>query len=159
MNSYLLYGTALVMLILSGLKSKKNMKVVLMKSTKQFFKLLPQVLFIMLFVGLSVTLISPEYIAKMLGQESGLKGILTAVAIGGVTLLPSFIAIPLGATIREQGAGFLQVAGFISALMGIGVATFSMEKKFFGFSFALYRNIGSLIITLIFVAVLFVVGA
>lgn len=159
MNSYLLYGSALVMLILSSLKSKKNTKIVLMKSTKQFFKLLPQVLFIMLFVGLSVTLISPEFIAKILGQESGLKGIILAVIMGGVTLLPSFIAIPLGATIREQGAGLLQVAGFISALMGIGVATFSMEKKFFGFSFALYRNIGSFIITLIFVAVLYFVGA
>jgi uncharacterized membrane protein YraQ (UPF0718 family) len=146
------------MLILSSLKSKKNMKIVLKKSTKQFFKLLPQVLFIMLFVGISISLISPEFIAKILGQDSGLPGILTAVTIGGVTLLPSFIAIPLGATIREQGAGLLQVAGFISALMGIGVATFSMEKKYFGLSFALYRNIGSLIITLIFVAVLYVVG-
>lgn len=158
MNSYLLYGSALILLIISGKKSKKNIKLVLRKSSSQFFKLLPQVLFIMLFVGLSVTLISPEFIAKILGEESGIKGIISAVVIGGVTLLPSFIAIPLGATIREQGAGLLQVAGFISALMGIGVATFSMEKKFFGFSFALYRNIGSLIITLIFVAVLSVFG-
>lgn len=158
MNSYYIYGIALVMLILSGIKSKKNIKLVIKKSTTQFFNLLPQVLFIMLFVGLSITLISPEFIAKFLGKESGLIGILAGVTIGAVTLLPSFIAIPLGATIREQGAGILQVAGFISALMGIGVATFSMEKKYFGFSFALYRNIGSLIITLIFVAVIAVVG-
>lgn len=158
MNTYLIYGAAAVMLTLSGLKNGKAMKGALKKSTVQFFKLLPQVMFIMLFVGLSITLISPEFIARILGEDSGLKGILAAVSIGGVTLLPSFIAIPLGATVRDQGAGILQVAGFISALMGIGVATFSMEKKYFGFTFALYRNLGSLIITLIFVAVLAVVG-
>lgn len=117
-------------------------------------KLLPQMTFILLLVGISLTLLSPQTISAVIGDDSGITGVILAIGTGAISLLPSFIAFPLGATLLEQGAGIAQVAGFISALMGVGIVTFSMEKKFFGTRFALFRNGGSLIMTIIFVVVI-----
>ena len=102
--------------------------------------------------------ITPELISKYLGSSSGLLGILIGITTGAVSLLPAFIAFPLGATILDHGAGITQVAGFISALMGIGILTFSMEKKFFGLRFAVLRNTSSLLATILFVAAIALIG-
>ena len=145
------YSLAIVLLILSFIKSRQKSFTALKKTLRGILRLLPQMSFIILLIGLSLSLISPESISKSLGSSSGITGILIAVLAGAVSFLPSFIAFPLGATLLEQGAGLLQVAGFVSALMGIGIITFPMEKEFFGTRFALYRNLGSLVMTGIFI--------
>ncbi len=148
------YSIATVLLILSLLRSREKTLISLKKTLKGILRLLPQMSFIILLIGLSLAVISPESISSMLGSSSGLKGILIAIGVGSVSFLPSFIAFPLGATLLEQGAGIVQIAGFISSLMGIGIVTFSMEKDFFGTPFAVYRNLGSLIMTIIFIALI-----
>lgn len=152
MQSLIFYIIALSLLLLSLIKDRQKTLLVLKKTVKGFLKLLPQMTFILLIVGLSLAIISPETILSLLGQNSGIKGIAIAISTGALSLLPSFIAFPLGATLLEQGAGLMQVAGLISALMGIGILTFSMEKRYFGLTFAIYRNAGSLIMTILFVA-------
>jgi uncharacterized membrane protein YraQ (UPF0718 family) len=107
--------------------------------------------FILIVIGLSLSMLSTETISEIIGENSGIAGIAMAIATGAVTLVPSVIAFPLGATLLDQGAGLLQIAGFLAALMGIGIVTFPMEKQFFGTEFALYRNIGTLVMTITFV--------
>jgi uncharacterized membrane protein YraQ (UPF0718 family) len=122
-----------------------------MKSIKSLLGLLPQMSFILIVIGLSLSMLSTETISEIIGENSGIAGIAMAIATGAVTLVPSVIAFPLGATLLDQGAGLLQIAGFLAALMGIGIVTFPMEKQFFGTEFALYRNIGTLVMTITFV--------
>lgn len=155
MESILFYSIALILLLISFFQDREKTKKALMKTLKGIQKLLPQMSFILIIIGLSMSLISPERISGIIGNESGVGGVALSIATGAVSLLPAFITFPLGAALLEQGAGLLQVAGFISALMGIGILTFSMEKKYFGQSFAIYRNVGSLVMTVLFVAVLF----
>jgi len=152
LESIIFYTVSGVLLIFSIIKDKKKTLMALKKTVKGFSKLLPQMIFILLLVGLSLSVLSPESISGLIGSSSGIAGIFIGILTGAISLLPSFIAFPLGATLLEQGAGLLQVAGFISALMGIGILTFPMEKKYFGTSFAIYRNVGSLIMTLMFIS-------
>ena len=111
-------------------------------------------LFILLLVGLTLTLISPVVIARALGDASGILGIALGIALGSFSLLPSVIAFPLGATLLQNGAGILQIGGFIAALMGVGVVTFPLERKFFGARFAVVRNLGAIAAAIVFVGAL-----
>lgn len=151
MTYIIFYVLAVTIFIVSIIKDRTKTKMALKKTFMGIKKLLPQMSLILLLVGFSLTLLSPEFISSVIGEQSGLLGIVLSIVIGAIAFIPSFIAFPLGATLLEQGAGLAQVAGFVSSLMGIGIITFGMEKKFFGTHFAVYRNLGSLLMTLVFV--------
>ena len=74
---------------------------------------------------------------------------LTAAAIGCITLIPGFIAFPLAASLWDAGAGYAQIAIFISTLMMVGIATLPLEIKYFGRNTAVKRNVLSLIFAVI----------
>ena len=154
MQAIIFYTVALALLIYLAIKDINLAKTVIKKSIKGFLKLLPQMSFILILMGISLAILSYDTISSLIGEKSGFWGYIIAISIGGVSLIPSFITIPLGATLVANGAGLSQVAGFISALMGVGIVTFPMEKKYFGTKFALYRNIGCLFMTIIFVLVI-----
>lgn len=154
MEYIVFYIIAILILVVSTLKNKSKTKMALKKTWKGIKKLLPQMSFILLLVGFSLTVLSPEFISSLIGDSSGILGIVISILVGAVAFLPSFIAFPLGATLLEQGAGLVQVGGFVSTLMGIGIITFGMEKKFFGTHFAVYRNIGALLMTIVFITAL-----
>jgi len=154
MQTIIFYGMALFLLIYIGIKDRAMAKGVVVKSLKGFMHLLPQMSFIMLVMGISLAILTPEAISGIIGEDSGFWGYFIAIGIGSVSLIPSFITIPLGATLVENGAGLSQVTGFISALMGVGIVTYPMEKKYFGKKFAIYRNVGCLFMTIVFVVVI-----
>ncbi|MEZ4509537.1 MAG: hypothetical protein R2881_07885 [Eubacteriales bacterium] len=52
--------------------------------------------------------------------------------IGSVTLMPGFVAFPLAAALLNSGAGYMQMAAFISTLMMVGVVTIGIERRTFG---------------------------
>jgi uncharacterized membrane protein YraQ (UPF0718 family) len=155
MDSFILYGMASIGLILSFMKDKKKTKQALMKGKKSFLKLLPELVSIMFFVGISLSIIDPSTVSKIIGDQSGILGIIIALVIGSSTLIPGFVAFPLGATLLNNGAGYPQVAAFISTLMAVGVATLPAEIKYFNKSTALVRNGLTLVICILFT---FVIG-
>jgi uncharacterized membrane protein YraQ (UPF0718 family) len=157
MISILFYVVAGTLLIYTYVTDRGKANVAVKKSIKGFMALLPQVSFILILMGISLASVSAETISVVIGGNSGIFGSVLAIIVGAVTLIPSFITIPLGANLLENGAGLPQVAGFISALMGIGVITYPMEKVYFGTKFAVYRNIGCLLMTVLFVVLVTVV--
>ena len=80
-------------------------------------------------------------------------GIEANVPIAGrnnlIPLIPGFVAFPLAASLVKAGAGYGQIAMFVTTLIMVGVATFPLESKYFGRSVALKRNVLSLIIAVI----------
>jgi len=56
-------------------------------------------------------------------------------------LIPGFIAFPTAALLLENGAGYMQIAAFISSLMMVGIVTLPMEFKYFGKKISIVRNI------------------
>ena len=69
---------------------------------------------------------------RVLGSESGWYGTLIATAIGSITLVPAFVAFPLAAVLLRSGAGYMQIAAFVSTLMIVGIVTMPMEIKYLG---------------------------
>ena len=152
-----LYVIAILALSASLLKSKEKTILALKKAWKSFENILPQFLSILIIIGILLTVLSPEQISKLLGKESGWYGVLIAAAIGSVTLVPGFIAFPLAAALLKSGAGYMQIAAFISALMMVGIVTIPVEVEYFGKKAAAVRNIAAFVFSLFVALVMGVV--
>ncbi len=155
MDSYIFYGLAIILLIISFLKDKKKTKMALKKAWKAFENILPEFLVVILLVGLLLAILNPDTISKIIGSESGWFGVILAAAIGSITLIPGFVAFPTAALLLENGAGYMQIAAFISTLMMVGIVTIPVEIKYFGKKISILRNGLAFIFSLI---VAFIIG-
>ena len=141
MDSKIFYGLAIVLLILSFVKDKKKTKMALKKAWKAFENILPEFLVVIILVGFLLAILNTETISKIIGAESGWFGVILAGIIGSLTLIPGFVALPTAAILLENGAGYMQIAAFISTLMMVGIVTLPVEIKYFGKKISITRNI------------------
>lgn len=153
------YILAIGLTILSLIKDKKKTKMALKKSWKSFENILPQFLAIVLLIGIMLSVMSPKTISALIGENSGVLGMIITGMIGSITLIPAFIAFPLVAALYENGAGIAQIAVFVSTLMMVGIATVPLEIKYFGKKATLSRNILALIFSFVVAIVMGVVLA
>lgn len=96
-------------------------------------------------IGLLLGFVSQSFITAVLGEGSGLLGVLTAVILGSVLHIPALVAFPLAASLVRVGASSLTVAVFISTLTMVGFVTLPLEVRVIGRRFALLRNALSLV--------------
>lgn len=140
MYNYALYLLAVILLMVSYKRDKKKTKMALKKAWKSFENIMPQFLTILAFLGMVLALLSPDVISRLLGQKAGWQGLIIASIIGSITLIPGFIAFPVAAILLKNGAGFAQVAVFVSTLMMVGIVTLPLEIKCFGKKISIMRN-------------------
>lgn len=140
MFTIILYMLAAILMFTSFLKDRKKTKMALKKAWKAFENILPQLLFILIVIGIMLAVLSPEIISGLIGQKSGWFGMIIAAVLGSITLIPGFVAFPLASALLKSGAGFMQITVFISTLMMVGVVTIPVEIKYFGKKATLLRN-------------------
>lgn len=157
MSTIVLYVVSIAALVASFIKSKEKTKKALKIAWKSFENILPQFLSILILIGLVLAVLTPEQISHFIGSESGWIGVVIALIIGSVTLVPGFVAFPLAAALLKSGAGYSQIAAFISALMMVGVVTMPLEIKYFGKKAAISRNLGAFIFSIVVAAVIGVI--
>jgi uncharacterized membrane protein YraQ (UPF0718 family) len=155
MDSYIFYGLTIVLLILSYIKDRKKTKMALKKAWKAFENILPEFLVVILLVGFLLAVLNAEAISKIIGSESGWYGTIIAAVIGSITLIPGFVAFPTAALLLENGAGYMQIAAFVSTLMMVGIITLPVEIKYFGKKVSVIRNVLALLFSFI---VAFIIG-
>jgi len=85
------------------------------------------------------------------GAGPGPLPFFTALGIGSIALIPGFIAYPLAAVLRQNGASTPVLAAFITSLMMVGILTLPVEARFFGWRVSLLRN-GLALVGALFVA-------
>lgn len=140
MVNFIIYIITAILLAISYVKDKRKTKMALKKAWKAFENILPQFLTILILIGIMLSVLSPANISLLIGQQTGWLGMLAAAIIGSITLIPGFIAFPLAAALLKSGAGFMQIAVFISTLMMVGIVTMPLEISYFGKKAALLRN-------------------
>ena len=77
------------------------------------------------------------------------EGIIFGIISGSITLMPGFIAFPLAGVLLEKGVSYTVLAVFTNSLMLVGIMTFPIEKKYFGFKMTMLRNIFGIFLALI----------
>lgn len=143
-----IYLIAIVLLIVSFIKSRQKTKQSLLKAWNSFKNILPMLLGVILLVGLILSILDTKLILKIIGKESGFYGVMFASLLGSITLIPGFIAFPTATLLLNGGAGYVQIAAFVQTLMMVGIVTLPMEIKYFNKKVAVIRNILSFVLSI-----------
>lgn len=125
----------------SLIKDKKKTKMALKKAWKSLGNIMPQFIGIIILVGLMLSFFNESVISNYIGKESGFLGVIVSALVGAITLLPGFVAFPTAALLVDNGAGYVQIAAFVSSLMMVGIVTYPVEQKFFNRKFTIMRNL------------------
>lgn len=135
-----IYGLLGIALVVSFINSKDKTKKAFFVAGKALLKSTPSLLTILGIVGLTLGILTPDTIAKLVGAEAGFAATLFAAIIGAVTLLPSLIAFPLAGSLMRSGATVITISAFVTTLVMVGMVTMPMEIKSLGKKFTLMRN-------------------
>ncbi len=133
-------GAAIIGILISLGKNKQKTLKSLKIALKGTVKLAPSLLMLLILVGLLMGFFKPEVISKLLGNQSGIMGIVLASVAGAVLMIPSLIAFPLTASLVSSGASIAVAAAFITTLTMIGFVTLPIEIKELGKKLTFLRN-------------------
>ena len=135
-----IYSLLAVGLIASLIKSKEKTKKAFKIAGKAFLKSAPSLLTVLGIVGLTLGILTPETITKLVGSEAGFTATIVASIIGAITLIPSLVAFPLAGSLLRSGATVMTISAFVTTLVMVGIVTAPMEIKELGKKFTLLRN-------------------
>lgn len=138
--TYILYGLCIVLTLVSFFKDKEKTKRALINGIKSFENIMPQFLSILVIIGIGLTILKPETISTLIGNDSGILGVVLSSLVGSLIMMPTFVAFSTGNTLIQNGAGYAQVSALITTLTMVGVLTFPLEAKYIGKRGAFYRN-------------------
>ncbi len=150
-------AAALLGLIISFSRNKEKSMKALKMALKSTFKMAPAILILLILVGLMMGFFKPETISRLLGEQSGIYGIVLASIAGSILMIPSLIAFPLTASIVDSGASIAVAAAFITTLTMIGFVTLPIEIKIMGRKFTYLRNGLSLVVAVVIALIMGVI--
>ena len=120
----------------------------LMIALKRFLKIIIPISSMLILVSLVLFFLPESVISKYLSNGSKYLSTLFAALLGSISIMPGFIAFPLGGILKENGVLYMVISAFTSTLMMVGVITFPVEKEYFGIKVAFIRNIISFFIAI-----------
>ena len=142
-----------ILLLLSFLADRGKTLAGLKRGAMMFLNILPTLLSVLIIVSVFLYFVPGPALSVWLGRETGATGIAVAALLGSISLIPGFIAFPLGAILVRNGVSLPVVAVFITTLMMVGVLTLPLEAKFFGWKVSILRNglsfLGALLVGLL----------
>ncbi|MDK2809244.1 MAG: hypothetical protein PWP24_1982 [Clostridiales bacterium] len=139
-STIILYAVAFFLLVLSFVKDKEKTNKAVKKGWMAFVNILPVLIPLFLVVGVVLSVLTPQMIKQVLGENSGIFGVMIGMLVGSIAFMPPFVTFPLGAQLLHNGAGYPQVAAFMTTLMAVGLVYWNAETKFFGQKAVVLRN-------------------
>ena len=148
---------AVILTTISLVKNKNKTFAAMKKSKKMMGNMLSQIVAIIFIIGLLLTFIPPDAIKKVMGSSNTFLSTIVGAVIGGITLIPAFVAFPLVGSLVDAGASIVPAVAFLTTLTMVGVVTFPLERKEFGNKFALTRNVFSFVFAILIALVMGVI--
>jgi len=156
--TFVLINTATIgVLVYAFFKDRSKALQALKIGLRALLLMLPVILTMIIFIGLLLSFLPHEKIGELIGEQSGLGGVLITGFFGAILHIPSLIAFPMAASMLKAGAAITAVAAFITTLTMIGIVTLPVEIKELGAKFALYRNGISFIMAIIIALIMGVI--
>ncbi len=138
-----------ILLLISAIASPKKTFAGLKKAWKKFSKIILSLTAVLILASFALYFMTPELIEKYLSSDNSAAGVLIASLLGSVTMMPGFIAFPLGGILRDNNVSYMIISAFTTTLMMVGVLTFPVEKNFLGTKVSIVRNAAGFIISLL----------
>src|SRR3989338_5575264 len=101
--------------------------------------IIPLLIFAFIVAGMVQVLIPHEVIAKWVGAESGIKGILIGTVAGGLAPGGPYVSLPIVAGLLRSGASAGTMVAFLTGWSLWAVSRLPMEVGILGWRFTLIR--------------------
>lgn len=122
----------------------------LRSSVDMCLQILPLLLVAMLLAGMLQAVVPKEFITRLLGKETGLKGIVIGALIGIIMPGGPYVSFPLLAVLYKGGASIGAVSALLSSWGLLGLFRFiNFELPILGPHFAFARYISSFVFPVI----------
>ena len=115
------------------------------KGLKQFVKILPTLLSVIMIISMILYFVSDEFMIERLGSSAGIEAYVSAAMVGSISILPGFVTYPLSGILVKSGVSFAVISVFITTLKMVGFLIIPIEAKYFGLKTAIIRNSLSLV--------------
>lgn len=135
------YAAAIVLFIAAVRKDRAGTGDSAKKTRNMMKHMIGDIIAIIFLIGLVLTFVPPETTEGVLGSENVTLATIAAAIAGSITLIPAFVAFPLVGSFVNLGASIIPAVAFLTTLTMVGVVTFPLERKEFGTTFALTRNL------------------
>jgi len=114
---------------ISGMKSALSMTI----------EILPLLVFAFIVAGMVQVLLPRELLAKWVGVESGMRGILIGSVAGGLAPGGPYVSLPVAAGLLRSGASVGTMVAFLTGWSLWAVSRLPMEVGILGWKFTLIR--------------------
>lgn len=114
---------------ISGVKSALNMTV----------EILPLLIMAFIVAGMVQVLLPQHLLSRLLGEESGIRGILIGTVAGSLTPGGPFVSMPIVAGLLRSGASAGTMVAYLTAWSLLGVHRLPLEVGILGWKFTLIR--------------------
>jgi uncharacterized membrane protein YraQ (UPF0718 family) len=129
-----------ILLLLSFFVDRGKTMAGVKKGAMMFLNILPALLTVLILVSIFLYAVPAHLLTEWLGRGTGWAGIASAALLGSISLIPGFIAFPLGAILLRSGVSYQVIAVFVTTLMMVGILTLPLEAKYFGWKVSILRN-------------------
>lgn len=118
------------------------------KALMGFISITPMLLAVMGLVGLMQIYVTPEILSHFFGYGS-LIDTLVGTLTGAISMGQGMISYVVAEGLMEQGVSHYALSAFILAWVTLGIVQLPAEASIFGLKFTFYRNVLTLISTII----------
>ena len=108
-------------------------------ASKMTVQILPMLIFAFLIAGMVQVLLPQEMIAKWIGADSGIKGILIGTVAGGLSPGGPYVSLPIAVAMLRAGAGVGTMVAFLTGWSLWAISRLPMEFGILGWKFTLIR--------------------
>lgn len=152
-----IYGLLVISLTVSLIKDRNKTLRAFKVAYRALLKTAPHILALIGIIGLTLGILKPEVISRLIGEQAGFAATAIASIIGAITLIPSLIAFPLAGSLMRAGANVMTISAFVTTLVMVGFVTAPMEMKLLGKKFTLLRNGAGFVIAVIIAVIMGVI--
>jgi uncharacterized membrane protein YraQ (UPF0718 family) len=121
----LLWGIALALAVIAGMRSRSLLHTSARQGVVDFLRLMPRIALGVIGAGFIAALLPQEVVGRWLGGDSGATGLVIAVVGGALTPGGPVIGFSISAAALKGGAGTPQVIAYITAW-----ALFAVQRLF-----------------------------
>ncbi len=130
---------ALVLVVVGYLKGGDQHITGLKAGVVMVVQIMPLLLFAFIMAGMIQALLPDDLIAKWVGVESGLRGIIIGTLAGAVTPGGPYVSMPIAAGLLRAGASMGTMVAFLTAWSLWAFARLPLEIGIMGWKFTFVR--------------------
>jgi uncharacterized membrane protein YraQ (UPF0718 family) len=128
-------------------RSTAKARVAIVTAGERFLEIMPRIALALMAAGFIGVLVPSEPVARHIGPDSGLLGILIASVVGGFVPGGPILSFPLVVVLYKAGAGIPQLIAFLTAWSVFAFHRVAIyEVNLMGWRFSAVRLISSVVL-------------